>query len=138
AIYHPLHSTSNAIQIRLCSLLPGSFGDRINCRITNFDLNSTLEFEALSYTWGDLRERIPIEADSETILITKSIATALEYLRSESDSRYLWIDAISIDQENNDERNSQVALMRRIYRSAMRVISWLGIRDSSMDAFVEM
>lgn len=41
------------------------------------------------------------------------------------DLKYLWVDAICIDQSRVLERNHQVALMRHIYSRARRVISWL-------------
>ena len=40
--------------------------------------------------------------------------------------RYLWIDAIAIDQGNNAERNHQVAFMSEIYRCASQVLIYLG------------
>ena len=136
--YQPLRSTSEGFQIRLCSLSPVTSGDLIKCYIEAFDLNSELEFEALSYTWGDPTDRVPIEANGETILVTKNLGTALWYLRKESDCRYLWIDAICINQDDINERSKQVALMGEIYRAARRVVSWLGIRDSFFDPFIEM
>ncbi|RFU27850.1 hypothetical protein B7463_g8502, partial [Scytalidium lignicola] len=136
--YHPLYSTNERIQIRLCSLLPANFESTIKCNIENFDLNYELEFEALSYTWGNPTERIPIEVNDETMLVTKNLATALVYLRNKSNSRSLWVDAICINQDDVDERSAQVASMVKIYRSAKRVISWLGIRDSFFDPFIEM
>uniref|UniRef100_A0A8H7TWI8 Heterokaryon incompatibility domain-containing protein n=1 Tax=Bionectria ochroleuca TaxID=29856 RepID=A0A8H7TWI8_BIOOC len=39
---------------------------------------------------------------------------------------------------DTNERNAQVALMGTIYRTARRVVSWLGIRSSQFDPFVEM
>jgi hypothetical protein len=40
---------------------------------------------------------------------------------------YLWVDAICIDQKNDQERNAQVRLMDQIYRSAVTVSVWLGL-----------
>jgi hypothetical protein len=40
---------------------------------------------------------------------------------------YLWIDALCIDQKNIPERNTQVAIMRDIYKSSQRIIIWLGL-----------
>jgi len=39
---------------------------------------------------------------------------------------YFWIDALCIDQSNVSERNSQVAMMREIYKASKRIIIWLG------------
>jgi hypothetical protein len=43
--------------------------------------------------------------------------------------RYFWIDAICINQANNEERSLQVVLMTTIYSTAMHVVSWLGPED---------
>ncbi|KAJ3455134.1 hypothetical protein MRS44_013734 [Fusarium solani] len=42
----------------------------------------------------------------------------------------IWIDAICINQDDLQERASQVLLMGRIFRSASRVLAWLGPPDS--------
>lgn len=40
--------------------------------------------------------------------------------------RAVWADAISINQDDIEERGHQVSLMRRIYRRAKKVFIWLG------------
>lgn len=47
-------------------------------------------------------------------------------------SEYLWIDAICINQDddvNKEEKQSQVAMMGKIYEHAQKVIIWLGRDD---------
>jgi hypothetical protein len=39
---------------------------------------------------------------------------------------YLWIDALSIDQTNNPERDHQLAIMGSIFSRAAKTIVWLG------------
>ena len=58
--------------------------------------------------------------------MTQNLATALVYLRHNSEPRVLWIDALCINQEDMEERNSQVARMADIFRLADRVVVWLG------------
>ena len=43
----------------------------------------------------------------------------------------LWVDAICVDQKDQDERSTQVALMSDIYSKAESVIVWLGKEDES-------
>lgn len=43
---------------------------------------------------------------------------------------YIWIDAISINQQNFPERGEQVQLMSQIYSSARIVLAWLGTHDA--------
>lgn len=54
---------------------------------------------------------------------------ALKHLRSERYKRFLWADALCIDQENEKERNHQVGQMSDIYEQAMTARVWLGLED---------
>jgi len=40
--------------------------------------------------------------------VTKILLAALRQLRSQDEDRYTWVDAISINQDDIDERNQQV------------------------------
>ncbi|KAI1462799.1 heterokaryon incompatibility protein-domain-containing protein [Annulohypoxylon moriforme] len=45
--------------------------------------------------------------------------------------RHIWIDAICINQQDNDEKSTQVQMMLEIYARAKRVNIWLGEADES-------
>jgi hypothetical protein len=47
---------------------------------------------------------------------------------------YLWIDAISINQNDTQERSHQVSIMGNIYLSSQMVLVWLGKEDPSSGA----
>ncbi|KAI1768173.1 HET-domain-containing protein [Hypoxylon sp. FL1150] len=105
----------------------------IKCSLINVDLNDLeneavpFEFyEALSYTWGDPTGRVTIKLDGCSFKVTRNLAAALRRLRAKKGYRYLWVDAICINQADEQERNSQVALMGLIYRLAEQVLIWLG------------
>ena len=51
-------------------------------------------------------------------------------------TRWLWVDAICIDQEDADDKTRQVRLMRDIYGKAARTIVWLGDAPDSSIAWV--
>jgi hypothetical protein len=68
--------------------------------------------------------------------ITPSLETALQHVRHETESVTIWVDQISINQSDNDEKNEQVANMYRIYQAAIDVIIWLGpAADGSDELF---
>lgn len=46
--------------------------------------------------------------------------------RHSQDTRVFWIDAICINQREEDEKNKQVIRMGDIFHSASRVVVWLG------------
>ncbi|KAH9204636.1 hypothetical protein DL95DRAFT_376840 [Leptodontidium sp. 2 PMI_412] len=56
----------------------------------------------------------------------------LAYTREPDNQLYdLWVDAICINQSDVAERTAQVALMSRIYSTALSVVVWLGPEDIS-------
>lgn len=124
--YQPLpHEDS----IRLVAILPETLNDpSIHCIIITWRLLSPLRFEALSYTWGDTSDRVPIFCgdNSAKIEVTRNCHNALRQLRLEDTVRILWIDAICIDQENIPERTAQIRIMDRIYNCADQIVVYLG------------
>ena len=89
-------------------------------------------YEAISYVWGDsiFPETLHLEGshgELETLAITANLARCLVGLRRPHTPRVLWVDAVCIDQENPEEKGSQISLMGRIYQTAMRVLIWLGM-----------
>jgi hypothetical protein len=115
-------------QIRLIVLLPGSQSDPIRCKITHVDLNDNPLYKALSYTWGSpsKHELRTITINELPFLITPNLWQALHHLRSEWVPRKLWIDAICINQLDDEEKGLQIQRMREIYYKASLVIVWLG------------
>ncbi|KAI3319426.1 putative heterokaryon incompatibility protein [Xylariaceae sp. AK1471] len=49
-------------------------------------------------------------------------------------TRYVWIDSICINQDDDDEKSSQVQLMRNIYGSSYHTVVWLGYAPDANDA----
>jgi hypothetical protein len=75
--------------------------------------------------WGDAKERTPVQINNQTLRIGNNLRKALLNLRNLKDPRVLWVDAICINQEDDDERSAQVAIMGDIYRQAKRTVIWL-------------
>ena len=95
-------------------------------------------YEALSWCWGDERsDRVIRMYDHEKdedfeFMITPNLDSALRGLRDKKKPRYLWVDAICINQKDYDERNSQVPRMDTIYGNAKSVCVWIGeTKDNS-------
>lgn len=84
-------------------------------------------YDAVSYCWGDpaLSHVLHVDEDS-TLGITVNADTMLRHLRSLGKPRYLWIDAICLNQEDREEKQIQVQLMGRIYAQAAKVRVWVG------------
>ncbi|KAF4633144.1 hypothetical protein G7Y89_g4978 [Cudoniella acicularis] len=144
--YTPLNEDRG--EIRLITLLAGSFSDKVEVRIHHAafpdDKTTVPKFEALSYTWGVIGNPVEITVGTHSpgailarLPVSKNLATALPYLRHEEKDRTLWIDAICINQEDHNERSSQVQKMGRIYSQAERVLAWLGPAESHSHHAIE-
>jgi hypothetical protein len=125
-VYEDLHVD----QLRLLTLLPNpGFNTPISCSLSVADIRSPVEYEALSYVWGDPKITRTIRLSEHDIHVTTNIETALHYLRRPDEPRVLWVDTICINQKDLDERNSQVRMMAEIYSEARAVIVWLSDLD---------
>jgi hypothetical protein len=102
------------------------------------------DYVALSYVWGDstpanLRE---IYVDGTPFQVTRNLEAALQELRKHYRIKQgfrIWADAVCINQNDLDERGSQVAMMRQIYLTAWHVVIWLGPKADNSDlAMVEL
>ncbi|KAI0845882.1 HET-domain-containing protein [Daldinia vernicosa] len=135
-VHEPLPSSRS---IRLISLAPSVTSNApIQCDIIIVELHdrrTKVPYEALSYVWGSPTGTIPIRCKGMELLVTPNCHDALLHLRFRFSRRILWIDAICIDQGDDDrairERNSQVQMMGDVYENASRVLIWLGLAHQS-------
>jgi hypothetical protein len=70
--------------------------------------------------------------------IYKSLADALRSLRMKQTILPLWIDALSINQEDESERSRQVRRMGEIYDNAISVYSWVGAKTDDTDVAIDL
>jgi hypothetical protein len=122
---------SAAVNIRLITILPGSISDPVCLVIetAELDIKDPPSYEALSYVWGSTKDQVVIYIEANikfSLKVTKNLNVAIRYLQYQTTSRTVWIDAISIDQANLEERSHQVSRMGDVYRLARHVLAWLG------------
>jgi hypothetical protein len=90
-------------------------------------------YEAVSWCWGKEKADQAIYVHSGGVdyqfQVPPNLLSALKALRNKDSVRWLWIDAIAINQKDLNERNAQVPLMDQIYGNAERVCIWLGESD---------
>jgi hypothetical protein len=89
-------------------------------------LDDNPDYETLSYVWGDSRHTKSITVGGEIFNATDNLFDFLGCLRQPTAVRFLWADAICIDQINDDEKGRQIGLMTRIYRQAKEAHIWFG------------
>ncbi|KAH6704369.1 heterokaryon incompatibility protein-domain-containing protein [Leptodontidium sp. MPI-SDFR-AT-0119] len=114
-------------EFRLVTIHSGVSPTPISASLTTHPLKAAPPYDALSYVWGPFDEEDPdfILLDGYPFVVTTNLFRALYSLRREHADRVLWIDAVCIDQNNLNERSSQVQQMRNIYKWAAGTIVWL-------------
>ncbi|OXV07873.1 hypothetical protein Egran_04363 [Elaphomyces granulatus] len=130
---HPAHRPLTGDNIRLLILRPGSLNVPIHCQLEQVSLSDGHAYEALSYVWGNASDTSPMSLDGVLYHITKNLECALRYLRHKESPRVLWVDAVCINQNDEDEKSEQVPKMGEIYSGATKVYAWLGEADRQID-----
>jgi hypothetical protein len=128
-LYQPLNPERH--EIRLLHIREQA--ETITCTLEIASLDASPTYSALSYEWAqyqgeDQGEHVPpVVVNSLPVSTTTNLSLALKYL--DQDRSPYWIDALCINQEDDNERGHQVRMMTRIYQSAERVYAWLGLSD---------
>jgi len=124
---YKLDPLSGRRSIRILILFPSTPDSALEGSLKEVSLDEKVEYEALSYAWGDedTTGRTSITCCGKRIPITPNCSAALVHLRREDRSRVLWIDAICIDQTSIQEKNHQIPLIGDIYRNAKYTLMWL-------------
>ncbi|KAM0800928.1 heterokaryon incompatibility protein-domain-containing protein [Usnea florida] len=124
--YTPLDSHHD---IRTWVLEPArSWSHPIKCqlRVSSIAKSEEHYYEAVSYCWDDEKNLYLIHVNDRSYYVTDSVNKFLRYRRDKDQSVTLWIDAICINQDDHEEKQKQVQLMREIYLCSNRLIVWLG------------
>lgn len=123
--YQPLRDRD----IRVLYLAPGAPRDPIRCGLITLSLDTDPRYEALSYAWGAIDSFDLIAVDGCPLRVRANLESALRHLRYEGRDRILWVDAICVNQEDEEERSRQVAQMAAIYSKAASTVIYLGGLD---------
>ncbi|KAK6365586.1 hypothetical protein LTR81_028043 [Elasticomyces elasticus] len=100
---------------------------KVSGRLIQARLQDGPHYQALSYVWGDhTSNTCSILLDERPFEVTPSLYEALSALSLESQATRFWIDQISINQEDDSEKQRQVKIMASIFTQADMVIGWLG------------
>jgi hypothetical protein len=132
--YQPLPSYDF---FRILELLPGEATEDgaggVRCRLhTERFADAEDKYAAISYVWGDPNDRVPIICDGRIIEVTVNLADALSHIRDRTESRFVWADAVCINQEDDTEKGHQVKRMGKVYENAEEVLVWLGSDDEGI------
>ncbi|KAK3370333.1 heterokaryon incompatibility protein-domain-containing protein [Podospora didyma] len=131
--YSPIQSPTG---IRLLLLLPHCDpGAAVECQLLEVRHYQDRTYVALSYVWGEYGEPSPtILLEGHAFQVTPNLHTALKHFRHNNRPRLLWVDAICINQGDDEEKSEQVSRMQLIYRSAYTVLMWAGPKYQDSDS----
>ena len=139
-----LYTSITAWQTRVLRLHSGQGGDPLQADllvagllhdegvVLGWNEGSPVFYDAISYSWGTGTPTEVIVVNGLECLINECLAGALRRFRRASDARYLWADALCINQADTKEKSVQVRNMLTIYRRATSVLAWLGETSESI------
>lgn len=90
---------------------------------------ATTTYLALSYTWGKARTEKDVNCiniGGQTLYVRNNLWNFFISNGEQCRAKFLYVDAICINQRNMQERGHQVKLMAEIYANADLVYVWLG------------
>jgi hypothetical protein len=99
------------------------------------------DFEAISYCWeSDVCDKV-VMVDDIIVRVPTNLEALLQHLQRLPEAHAgmgFWVDGLCINQNNeSDEKNHQVQLMKRIYAEAFSVVVWLGPGNAESDLTID-
>lgn len=116
--------------IRRLILEPGEDDAPLVGRLETIELRGAADlypFRAVSYAWGSRNKNQIITVNRDRLEITTSLWDCLLQARDAHRAVALWADGICINQDDEEEKNRQVALMGRIYETSRCTLICLGL-----------
>ncbi|KAK6085181.1 hypothetical protein SCUP515_00999 [Seiridium cupressi] len=125
---------SHQSEIRLLELYQPRHSSKFafKCKLKTVKLYENYSYAAVSYCWGDLTDKVSTFVNRHKVRISKNLHAALHQLWH-SGVLTVWVDFLCINQADDIEKGSQVAIMGKIYSAAQIVYAWLGPRSFDSD-----
>ncbi|KAH7071483.1 heterokaryon incompatibility protein-domain-containing protein [Paraphoma chrysanthemicola] len=125
--YEPLYRTPH-IHFRLLRVLPDRKDGLLQVQL--WHSTQSVEYRCLSYMWGSLSDEHDILLNGHTSGVRSSLYTFLEFASQQLPEVSLWIDAICINQNHNEEKAEEISRMHEVHTGAQEILVWL--RDIGM------
>nr|OQO32326.1 hypothetical protein B0A51_00385 [Rachicladosporium sp. CCFEE 5018] len=133
-IFHYNDLDEPQTHIRLLRIYTAAVDGAIECELQYWAVEHSPAYSAISYTWGDPRRTAVIAVNGLSLTVRQSCALVLCQAHRYGNA-YFWVDAICINQSNEDEKSYQVRMMGQIFRRAEAVLACVG-HHSSDSAFL--
>jgi hypothetical protein len=137
---------------RIVVMLPREDDDEVRCDLKTIpggdaedypdfdpaDNDKKIPYEALSYTWGESIPQHAILLNGKRFFVGTNLYVFLKQWRPEAPmTRSIWIDAICINQNDLEEKSSQIPRMRTIYQHAKSIAIWVGQAADDSDLVMD-
>ncbi|KAI1146616.1 heterokaryon incompatibility protein-domain-containing protein [Nemania diffusa] len=141
-LYSNLALPSSRPSIRLLHLHLAQDGDDspLVGELSVVNIQNRPKFTTLSYAWGPAAShslKLTIAPDNAELDITPNCYKALKQIRKLFGAVTIWVDAICINQANEGEKATQIALMQDIYALGYICYVWLGEGDETSKPAME-
>ena len=104
--------------------------DIVQRTVVPYDIEHEPDYVALSYVWGGVKQD-GVALNTPLPQLPQTVEDAMVVVR-ELGKRYLWVDALCIDQDDGDHKARQIAIMGQIYHNACAtIINLTGTSSSS-------
>lgn len=112
----------------------GGVGTSPLVEMKDFLMDKSPEYAAMSYAWGRETQSRAFFCNGQNFAVSGHVLDALNHvMRDYLTRKWVWIDAICINQADDDEKAIQVAAMQSIYCRAQEVLIWLGPSENNSD-----
>ncbi|KAI8631611.1 HET-domain-containing protein [Xylariaceae sp. FL1651] len=128
-IFHSINSSQG--QIRLLEVAPGRNDEPIRCLYKIANVTDNVSYQTISYVWGSMDSKRTIFVEGTAVELTENLFHALHRMRHATGSRWLWVDALCINQDDDAEKTAQVNMMHQIYSSCSQCAIWMGNIDTA-------
>jgi hypothetical protein len=138
----PIHDFLPDGHIRLFEIDPQS-GGTIAGKLQTAKIGAGATYFALSYVCGTGANDRKISVDGEVFKVKANLYNALETLRSyfrgeKAPKALLWVDAICIDQSDEQEKARQIGNMHDVFSRAQEVLVCLGDVPDDVGLFLHV
>lgn len=142
-LYHGLRLDPARNDIRLLGISNnGLVNGQLRCSRVKRSLDDKPECHAQSYVWGKDDPSEPIYVNGHRVLITKNLLRVLTTIQRAADeypvdaTHLHWVDAICLNQADDEEKEVQVPRMDVIFKGAVGVVATLGPAADDSDLFM--
>lgn len=126
-LHDPLDNPRACIRLLRILSIDSARDVPVHCELSTWpNIDGAPKYNAISYTWGDITPTPTILINGQRLSVRTNCEFALRQTSPHIKGGYLWIDAVCINQSDNDEKSEQVAKMGEVFKKAIQVFACVG------------